>query len=207
MESSPNLYWGFVGRRGYDQWASGSATALFGVCGIGLGDEVFGAAPRRNSSCSTPTGSSSGWAVSEYLSSNTLPSGRAVLHFNGAGSATFGNSQASPIGTDPFVATTPANVCDYGEHLHPRDGGLELLARRNRLLFVPGVHGHAGWSRRDAPGRHVLGHGVEWSWCDLFASGARAEPDARGRLPPTSTISASRGVRLPARPVSRSTWQ
>jgi len=59
------------------------------------------------------TGSASGWAVSEYLSGNTLPAGT-VLHFNGAGSATIGNAQSSSVSSDPFSGTTPGTVCDSG---------------------------------------------------------------------------------------------
>jgi hypothetical protein len=110
LESSPNLYWDFVST-GYDQWASGSGAALSSCSASGAVTHCSGG--------SSPvllvldgTGSSSGWALSEYLSANTLPTG-AVLHFNGAGSSTMGWSQASPVGTDPFTATTPALVCDY----------------------------------------------------------------------------------------------
>ncbi|HMK96441.1 MAG TPA: hypothetical protein VK425_02780 [Acidimicrobiales bacterium] len=111
LESSPNLYWDFVGT-GYDQWASGSATALTACAASGSVTHCSsGAAPVLE--VVDPTGSNSGWAVSEYLSSNTLPSG-AVLHFNGAGSTTTGYSQVSPVGTDPFAGTTPTNVCDFG---------------------------------------------------------------------------------------------
>jgi hypothetical protein len=59
------------------------------------------------------TGSGSGWALSEYLTTNDLPFGY-LLHFGGAGSATVGNSQNNPISTDPFAATTPGTVCDFG---------------------------------------------------------------------------------------------
>jgi hypothetical protein len=111
VESSPNLYWSLV-QTGYDQWGSGSATALTSCSASGA-----------TTSCSSgtkpallvldATGSGAGWALSDYLSANTLPSGY-VLKFNGAGSATIGDSTASPIGTDPFSATTPGNICDYG---------------------------------------------------------------------------------------------
>ncbi|HTW08948.1 MAG TPA: hypothetical protein VME46_15645 [Acidimicrobiales bacterium] len=111
VESSPNLYWDFV-ITGYDQWASGSATALTSCAASGAVTHCSsGAAPTLE--VLDGTGSTSGWAVSEYLSSNTLPSG-SVLHFNGAGSAAYGYSQVSPITTDPFAGTTPGNVCDYG---------------------------------------------------------------------------------------------
>lgn len=110
LESSPNLYWSFAGT-GYDQWASGSATALSGCSVSGSATHCSGG--------TAPTllvldasGSSGGWNLSEYLSSNTLPSG-AVLHFNGAGSSTIGYSQASPVATDPFTATAPSVVCDF----------------------------------------------------------------------------------------------
>lgn len=110
LESSPNLYWGFVGT-GYDQWASGSATALSGCSVSGSATHCTGgSAPTLL--VLDGTGSSSGWALTEYLSANTLPTG-AMLTFNGAGSSTYGNSQASPVASDPFAATTPAVVCDY----------------------------------------------------------------------------------------------
>jgi hypothetical protein len=116
FESSPNLYWGFVGT-GYDQWASGSATALSGCAASGPVTHCSGGTS-PTLIVLDGTGSSSGWALSEYLSANTLPSG-AALHFNGAGSSTMGWSQASPIGTDPFANTTPAVVCDYASTCTP----------------------------------------------------------------------------------------
>jgi len=58
------------------------------------------------------TGSGSGWALSAYLSGNDLPTG-SVFHFNGTGSATFGNSQNAAISADPFAGTTPGAVCDF----------------------------------------------------------------------------------------------
>jgi hypothetical protein len=116
LESSPTLYWNLVST-GYDQWASGSASALSSCTASGSVTHCSGG--------TSPvllvldgTGSSSGWAVSEYLSANTLPTG-AVLHFNGAGSSTMGWSQASPIGTDPFAGTTPTVVCDYASTCTP----------------------------------------------------------------------------------------
>ena len=110
LESSPSLYWSFIGT-GYDQWASASATALSGCTASGASTHCSGGtAPSMI--VLDGTGSSSGWAVSEYLSSNTLPTG-AVLKFNGQGSSTIGWSQASPIGTDPFTPATPSAVCDY----------------------------------------------------------------------------------------------
>lgn len=111
MLASPNLYWNFVGT-GYDQWSSGSATALSGCVASGTGTACSGGtAPKLM--VLDATGSGSGWAVSEYLSSNTLPSG-SVLRFNGVGSASVGNSQAASISADPFSATTPGTVCDSG---------------------------------------------------------------------------------------------
>jgi len=116
LEASPNLYWSFVGT-GYDQWASGSATTLTGCIASGSGTDCSGGtAPKLL--VLDGTGSGSGWAVSEYLSANTLPSG-SVFHFNGAGSASMGDSQASPVSTDPFSATTPGNVCDYASTCTP----------------------------------------------------------------------------------------
>jgi hypothetical protein len=110
LESSPNLYWNLVAT-GYDQWASGSGSALSGCSPSGAVTHCSGGtAPQLL--VLDGTGSSSGWAVSEYLSANTLPAG-AVLHFNGAGSSTIGWSQASPVGTDPFSTSTPTVVCDY----------------------------------------------------------------------------------------------
>lgn len=111
LESSPNLYWGVV-QTGYDQWASGSA-ALLSSCAASGATTTCSGGSKPTLLVLDPTGTGSGWAVSEYLSSNTLPAGYA-LHFNGAGSATIGNSTASPVATDPFPATTPANICDYG---------------------------------------------------------------------------------------------
>jgi hypothetical protein len=110
LETSPSLYWSFVGTS-YDQWASGSATALTGCTASGASTHCSGGTSPVLMVLDA-TGSSPGWAVSEYLSANTLPSGT-VLHFNGAGSSTMGWSQASPVGTDPFAATTPAMICDY----------------------------------------------------------------------------------------------
>jgi hypothetical protein len=110
LESSPNLYWA-LDATGYDQWASGSSASLTGCAISGTATHCSsGAAPLLE--VLDATGSNAGWAVSEYLSANTLPSGYA-LHFNGAGSGTYGYSQASPIATDPFSGTTPANICDY----------------------------------------------------------------------------------------------
>ena len=111
LESSPNLYWAYV-LNGFDQWASGSASSLSGCSASGTGTTCSGgAAPRLE--VIDATGSGSGWALSEYLSTNDLPTG-SVFHFNGAGSATTGNSSDSPISTDPFAVTTPGTVCDYG---------------------------------------------------------------------------------------------
>ncbi len=111
LESPPNIYWDFVST-GYDQWASASASSLTSCTPSGTATTCSsGTAPVTE--VVDPTGSGLGWAVSEYLSSNTLPTG-SVLTFNGAGSSTYGNSTASPIATDPFSGTTPGNVCDYG---------------------------------------------------------------------------------------------
>ena len=110
LESSPNLYWALVAT-GYDQWASASSAALTSCSAVGpLTHCSSGVAPLLE--VLDATGAGAGWAVSEYLSSNTLPSGYA-LHFGGAGSGTYGFSQVSPIGTDPFAGTTPSNVCDF----------------------------------------------------------------------------------------------
>lgn len=111
LEASPNLYWGMV-QTGYDQWASGSASALSGCAASGAVTTCSGGT-KPVLLVLDATGAGSGWAVSEYLSANTLPSGY-VLRFNGAGSATIGNSTASPIATDPFAGTTPSNICDFG---------------------------------------------------------------------------------------------
>jgi len=110
LESSPSLYWDFVST-GYDQWASASGASLTSCAVSGTATHCSsGAAPTLE--VLDATGSSAGWAVSEYLTANTLPAGY-VLHFNGAGSATYGFSQVSPISTDPFAGATPANVCDF----------------------------------------------------------------------------------------------
>jgi len=110
LESSPNLYWG-IASTGYDQWASASGAALTGCAASGsLTHCSSGAAPVLE--VLDASGAGAGWAVSEYLTANGLPAG-SVLHFNGAGSATYGYSQVSPITTDPFGGTTPANVCDF----------------------------------------------------------------------------------------------
>ncbi len=111
LEAPANLYWNFTAT-GYDQWASGSATALTGCAASGTGTTCSGGtAPKL--AVLDATGSSSGWAVSEYLTSNSLPTGT-VLQFNGAGGGTVGNSSASPIATSPYAATTPSTLCDYG---------------------------------------------------------------------------------------------
>jgi hypothetical protein len=110
LESSPSLFWSFV-NTSYDQWASASGAALTACAASGATTHCSsGVAPTLQ--VLDATGSSAGWAVSEFLTANTLPAG-VVLHFNGAGSATYGFSQVSPIGTDPFAGTTPANVCDF----------------------------------------------------------------------------------------------
>ncbi|MCU1368019.1 MAG: hypothetical protein JWL72_2944 [Ilumatobacteraceae bacterium] len=109
--SSPSLYWGMV-VTGYDQWASGSGSALTGCGALGsLTHCSSGTAPLLE--VLDATGSASGWSISEYLSASSLPSG-SVLTFNGAGSSTYGWSQVSPISTNPFAGTTPANSCDFG---------------------------------------------------------------------------------------------
>jgi hypothetical protein len=110
LESSPNLYWA-LDASGYDQWASGSSATLSGCAISGTATHCSGGVSPTLEVLDA-TGSAAGWAVSEYLSANTLPSGYA-LHFDGAGSSTYGYSQASPIATDPFAGTTPGNVCDY----------------------------------------------------------------------------------------------
>jgi hypothetical protein len=110
LESSSNLYWDFDST-GYDQWASASSASLTGCAVSGTVTHCSsGAAPVLE--VLDATGSGAGWAVSEYLSANTLPSGYA-LRFDGAGSATYGYSQASPVATSPFAGATPGNVCDY----------------------------------------------------------------------------------------------
>jgi hypothetical protein len=110
IESSPNLYWTFVSS-GYDQWESASGTALTSCAASGdVTHCTGGSAPVLE--VLDGTGSAAGWAVSEYLTSNTLPTGYA-LRFNGAGGTTYGYSQVSPVATNPFAGTTPANVCDY----------------------------------------------------------------------------------------------
>jgi hypothetical protein len=110
LESSPNLFWSLV-NTSYDQWASASAAALTACAASGATTHCSsGVAPTLE--VLDATGASAGWAVSEYLTANTLPAGT-VIHFNGAGSATYGFSQVSPIGTDPFAGTTPGNVCDF----------------------------------------------------------------------------------------------
>ena len=110
LESSPSLYWSFTSS-GYDQWASASATSLSSCSASGSTTTCSGGS-KPTLLVLDPTGSGSGWALSEYLSSNTLPAG-SVLAFDGAGSATIGNSTASPIATDPFANSTPGTVCDY----------------------------------------------------------------------------------------------
>jgi hypothetical protein len=111
LESSPNLYWQYV-ENGYDQYASASASTLSGCTSGSSGTSCTGGtAPRLM--VLDATGSGSGWALSSYLTANDLPSG-SVFHFAGAGNATIGTSTNSPIATDPFAATTPGNVCDYG---------------------------------------------------------------------------------------------
>ena len=110
LESSPNLYWALVST-GYDQWASASGAPLTACAVTGaLTHCASGAAPTLEAL--DATGSGAGWAISEYLSANTLPTG-STLHFNGAGSGTYGWSTISPITTDPFAPTTPGNVCDF----------------------------------------------------------------------------------------------
>ncbi|HTW99046.1 MAG TPA: hypothetical protein VMD59_09730 [Acidimicrobiales bacterium] len=112
LYSSPNLYWSFV-LNGYDQWASASASALSGCTGSSTGTTCTTGASTPHLEVIDATGSGSGWALSEYLSSNDLPTGT-VVHFDGTGSSTVGDSQDNPIATDPFSSTTPGTVCDYG---------------------------------------------------------------------------------------------
>ena len=110
LEAAPNLYWGVVST-GYDQWASASGASLSACTAVGsLTHCTGGAAPVLQ--VLDASGAGAGWAVSEYLTANGLPAG-SVLHFNGAGGATYGYSQVSPIATDPFAGTTPGNICDY----------------------------------------------------------------------------------------------
>src|SRR3954453_16716118 len=116
VEAPQNLYWSFVGH-GYDQWASGSAGALSGCTASGAVTTCSGGtAPKLV--VLDATGSSSGWAVSAYLTSNTLPTGSA-LSFNGSGTSTIGNSQAAPIASSPFAGATPGTVCDYASTCSP----------------------------------------------------------------------------------------
>src|SRR3954452_6509957 len=116
VEAPQNLYWSFVGT-GYDQWASGSAGALSGCTASGAVTTCSGGtAPKLV--VLDASGTSSGWAVSAYLTSNTLPTGSA-LSFNGSGSGTIGNSQAAPIASSPFSGATPATVCDYASTCTP----------------------------------------------------------------------------------------
>jgi len=111
LESSPNLYWDYV-LNGFDQWASASSAGLTSCAATATGTTCgSGTAPRLE--VIDATGSGSGWALSEYVTTTDLPAG-SVLHFGGSGSATVGNSQDNPISTDPFAATTPGTVCDYG---------------------------------------------------------------------------------------------
>ncbi len=110
VESSPSLYWSMIAS-GYDQWASGSATTLSGCAASGNATHCTGGtAPTLE--VLDATGSGAGWALSEYLSSNSLPSG-SVLKFNGAG-GTYGYSTNSPVSTSPFASTTPGAICDSG---------------------------------------------------------------------------------------------
>jgi hypothetical protein len=111
LESSPSLYSSVVGT-GYDQWASASGSVLTACSASGATTTCSGGT-KPSLLVLDATGAGSGWALSEYLSANTLPAS-SVLKFNGAGSATIGNSTASAVATDPFAATTPANVCDFG---------------------------------------------------------------------------------------------
>lgn len=111
LESSSNLYWGFV-LNGYDQWASASATSLSCTGSTSGTTCTGGTAPVLE--VIDASGSGSGWSLSEYLTNASgLPSG-AVLHFDGIGSTTIGHSQNGPVATDPFSSTTPGTVCDYG---------------------------------------------------------------------------------------------
>ncbi|HTX00728.1 MAG TPA: hypothetical protein VMD59_18250, partial [Acidimicrobiales bacterium] len=87
--SASSLSWSFV-LDGYDQWASGSASALAGCSGSPTGTTCSGGSlPRLEVDDSTGTGA--GWAVSAYLSASDLPA-EAVLAFDGTGSATIGDS-------------------------------------------------------------------------------------------------------------------
>jgi hypothetical protein len=112
LEAPPNLYWGIV-QTGYDQWASGSATTLSACSASGSTTTTCSGGTKPTLLVLDASGSGLGWALSEYITPSTLPTGY-VLKFNGVGSATVGNSSASPIATDPFAATTPTNICDYG---------------------------------------------------------------------------------------------
>jgi hypothetical protein len=110
VASAPSLYWSMIDT-GYDQWASASSGALSGCSTSSGGTHCTGGSwPLLE--VLDATGSGSGWALSEYLSSDSLPSGT-VLKFQGAGTSTPGYSTASAASTDPFAATVPSTVCDY----------------------------------------------------------------------------------------------
>lgn len=85
LESSPNLYW-TLDASGYDQWASGSSATLTGCSISGTATHCSGGVSPTLEVLDA-TGSGAGWAVSEYLSADTLPTGYS-LHFDGAGSST-----------------------------------------------------------------------------------------------------------------------
>lgn len=111
LRLSPALYWSFV-TNGYDQFASASATALSSCAATGTVTScTAGTAPKIT--VVDATGAGSGWSLSAYVSSSTLPAG-SVLTFAGSGSSTIGTSTNSPVATNPFAATTPDTTCDYG---------------------------------------------------------------------------------------------
>ena len=126
LESSPSLYWDVV-LGGYDQWASASATTLTS-CTNGSGATTCSGGTAPKLLAIDGTGSGQGWGISEYLSTSDLPSGTKLV-FNGTGSATIGDSQVSPVSTDPFAATAPTNVCDYGSSCAPATVATSCTAR------------------------------------------------------------------------------
>jgi hypothetical protein len=105
---------------GYDQWASASESPL-GSCGPGAGGEgtacAGGSAPVIE--ILDDTGSGDGWALSAYLTGSGSWPGGAQLDFDGAGSATTGDSTQASLASLPFSAESIDTVCDYESSCTP----------------------------------------------------------------------------------------
>ena len=156
LESSPNLYWA-LDASGYDQWASGSSATLSGCAISGTATHCSGGvSPTVSTRVLDATGSAAGWAVSEYLSANTLPSGYA-LHFDGAGSSTYGYSAGLADRHRPVRRHNPRQRLRLREQLHGRDRRDHLRLLGAWLHHLSGLSGHDGRYQRNDAGRPLLG--------------------------------------------------